>query len=342
MAIKRIGDDDFEKSDKNQNKNQKNKQMSEKKQKISMLLNILIIVFLILAIFFVVKLIPELNSAKSSDAVFNEMAADSVSTNVGEMKYDKVEGAKKIDWDSYADSEVVAWFEMDDISYPVMQHSNNTYYLSRLPDGSYNSGGSLFLLAENNPLLTDMSSFIYGHNMASGRMFGKLKKYVSDEYKDKEFYVYLPDGTRHVYKFFAVESVPQTSKAYTWSFGSEESFVNWQKWILNRSLVNTGMSPTVDAKFMTLSTCNGYGGTKRRLIIVGKEDRVEKIQDEAFWYKKYVKKHKVKITKWKTKSDSINKNLESFQNKKREEFWKQIPEYKEREKSPLDTGYIPE
>ena len=101
--------------------------------------------------------------------------------------------ALKIDWDAYSGTEIVAWFQMDDISYPIMQHSDNDYYLHRLPDGTYNFGGSLFLLNHNNPMFTDQSSFVYGHNMNNGSMFGSLRHCITPDWKGHKFYIYLPD-----------------------------------------------------------------------------------------------------------------------------------------------------
>lgn len=69
-----------------------------------------------------------------------------------------------------------------------------------------------FLLNHNNPLFTDRSNFVYGHNMGNGSMFGRLKNYMTDASKDHLFYIYLPDGTRHVYQFFSVATVFQSQK----------------------------------------------------------------------------------------------------------------------------------
>lgn len=195
-----------------------------------------------------------------------------------------VEGAMQIDWESQKGLNAVAWVQLDNISYPVYHDDGSQWYLKHLPDGTYASAGSIFLYGENSADFTDQSSFIYGHNMGNKTMFGGLKDYAYEEYKDHQFYLYLPDGTRHTYKFFAVASVYQSSQAYTWSFADEESFLNWQQWMKDNAIVQ-GTAP-IDAskRFVTLSTCNGTVGTTRRLVICGQEVAVERTQNPASWY----------------------------------------------------------
>ena len=264
---------------------------------------LLFLLFVLLAlgglIFCLSQLLPKLFEYKQGSDAFLELS------DVGISEYDPadrllltdedlpsdVSDALSIDWDAYAGTEIVAWFQMDNLSYPIMQHSDNAFYLDHLPDGRYNACGSLFLLNHNNPLFTDRSSFIYGHNMNNKTMFGGLKDHTTEASKDHIFYLYLPDGTRHAYQFFSVATVFQESRAYTWSFESNESFLSWQDWMLKESLVSTSLQKSEDAKFVTLSTCNGYSGTNHRLVVCGQEVRVDKLQKPASWYDAYLQKY---------------------------------------------------
>lgn len=231
------------------------------------------------------------------------------------------EDSIQIDWDAYGDTEIVAWFQMDNISYPIMQHKDNDYYLHRLPNGTYNFGGSLFLLNHNNRMFTDQSSFVYGHNMNNGSMFGSLRHYTKDEYKGHHFYIYLPDGTRHVYRFFSVATVFQDSKAYTYSFESDRTFLDWQQWMLDQSEFDTGESVVEDARFVTLSTCNGLSGTNHRLVVCGIEERIEQLQKPAVWYDQYLKKYRDQNEAKALKAFAILDSLESVQSIRRDALW---------------------
>lgn len=269
----------------------------------------------------VALLVPKFLEYRDSDEAFqqiSDMSITSYNTESSGMSVDAsidVSDAIQIDWDAFKDTEIVAWFQMDDISYPIMQHSDNSYYLKHLPDGTYNGGGSIFLLNHNNPLFTDQSSFVYGHNMNNGSMFGSLKNYTTSEYKDHLFYIYLPDGTRHVYQFFSVAVVYQDSKAYTWAFASDETYMEWQQWMLDQSIIKTSCEMSKDARYVTLSTCNGYSGTNHRLIVCGQEIRVDMLQQPASWYQSYLDAYNQKNDKKIKRAEEIAHQLHMVQQK---------------------------
>ncbi|MGI6050886.1 MAG: class B sortase [Bilifractor sp.] len=175
-----------------------------------------------------------------------------------------------IDWSSMP-QDAVAWLVLDDISYPVMQGSTDSWYEHRLPDGTYNYGGSLFLLSDTPPDLSDQNTVIYGHNMADGSMFGQLKRYKDPAYHDHEFYLYLPDGTVHVYRFFSVCQVDKNNAVYTSDFEDDAAFLSWQEHLKERSVYKNTEVPDSSAGFVTLSTCDGKQGTSSRLTVIGKE-----------------------------------------------------------------------
>ena len=243
--------------------------------------------------------IPKLLEYMASDGAFRAIRENAVSNLDPTEKEKETEGqtetetedlpddldtALHIDWEEFEGTDIVAWIQLDDISYPVMYSKDNDTYLHHLPDGTYNYGGSLFLYNQNNPLFTDESSFIYGHNMANGSMFGTLRKYTDEGYKDHRFYIYLPDGRRLTYRFYSVVSTRYDSEAYTWYFSSRNSFLDWQDWMAGQSLYENSQEPDPDAQYVTLSTCNGYAGTDNRLLITGQLEREDKLQEPASWY----------------------------------------------------------
>lgn len=273
------------------------------------------------------QLIPKLMEYRQSDDAYSQIQDMNITdydpvVNEGET-VSNVKDAIQINWDEFEGTEIVAWFQMDNISYPIMQHSDNSYYLNHLPDGTYNGGGSLFLLNHNNPLFTDQSSFVYGHNMGNGSMFGSLKKYTTNSSKDHLFYIYLPDGTRHVYQFFSVATVFQESKAYTWSFGSNDTFLDWQNWMLEQSLISTSCKASKDAKYVTLSTCNGYAGTNHRLIVCGQEVSVDKLQKPASWYGDYLEQYNRRNEKKAKRAAEILSQLQTIQQTNVEALYKE-------------------
>lgn len=69
------------------------------------------------------------------------------------------------------------------IDYPLMQGTDNQFYLSHDSDGEYSISGSIFLDYRNHPDLSDPCNVIYGHHMAHERMFGQL-----DDFLDETFF----------------------------------------------------------------------------------------------------------------------------------------------------------
>jgi len=90
-------------------------------------------------------------------------------------------------------SDAVAWLYCPGtvIDYPVMRAKEYEYYLRRLPNGTYNVNGSLFIDYNCAPDFTDRLTVIYGHNMRSGQMFGSLKGYKGQAYYEKHPCMYL-------------------------------------------------------------------------------------------------------------------------------------------------------
>ena len=81
--------------------------------------------------------------------------------------------------------DIVAWvyIEGTEINYPVVQGTDNQYYLKHLFNGKWNSSGCIFLDRRNEPDFSDRHSIIYGHHMKNGTMFSGLT-----QYKKQEFY----------------------------------------------------------------------------------------------------------------------------------------------------------
>ena len=119
-----------------------------------------------------------------------------VETGDAEASEDQInvdfEDLKKISED------VVAWLYGPDsrFNYPVVQGSDNDYYLYRLMDGTCNINGTLFLDYRCSPDFSDASSVIYGHHMKTGDMFGTLVKYKEQSYYDTHPYLYLITPTQ--------------------------------------------------------------------------------------------------------------------------------------------------
>jgi len=90
-------------------------------------------------------------------------------------------------------TDAVAWLYCPDtlIDYPVMSATDYNYYLNRLPNGTFNANGSLFIDYNNAQDFSDRLTVIYGHHMQSKAMFGSLVGYKSQRYYNEHPYMYL-------------------------------------------------------------------------------------------------------------------------------------------------------
>ncbi|MFR2213338.1 MAG: sortase domain-bontaining protein [Ruminococcus sp.] len=69
--------------------------------------------------------------------------------------------------------EIIAWIRIPDtrIDYPVVQGTDNEYYLKHTFKKTEHVAGSIFLDKDNSPDFSNRKSILYGHNMKDGSMF---------------------------------------------------------------------------------------------------------------------------------------------------------------------------
>ena len=168
-------------------------------------------------------------------------------------------------------SDVVAWirFEQpDQISYPVVKGQDNDKYLKTTVEGKKNSSGAIFMDANNTGDLSDRNTFIYGHNMKNGSMFGQLRKYKSKDFckENPYFYVYTPDGKELQYQVFAVAVVEDVAKSYTRVFATDDEYVKYLKYLQDIALYNVEIELTAQLQIISLSTCTNVTETQRLLV----------------------------------------------------------------------------
>ena len=140
------------------------------KKRLSRILTGCVVAIVAVLVFALSQLIPKLQDYQASDQAFSELADHAITAyDPAEQVMEPAEedsdppdltDAMAIYWEAFGGTDIVAWVQCKDISYPVMQGDDNAYYLHHLPDGEYNTGGSIFLLAENNQLSTHHNTLV--------------------------------------------------------------------------------------------------------------------------------------------------------------------------------------
>lgn len=165
--------------------------------------------------------------------------------------------------------EVLGWIVIPDtqVSYPLMHHSDDDYYLRRTWDFQNRIVGSIFMEAQNNSTLEDFNTLIYGHSMKNGSMFGSLKEYKDPAYlaAHPNIYITTDSGARR-YEIFAVYETTPGSDTYQIGFASAEDQAAYLASCLEQSVHDVGIKPDSDDRIITLSTCTGSGNTARWVV----------------------------------------------------------------------------
>ncbi len=180
----------------------------------------------------------------------------------------------EIDFDALkaVNDDVVGWLYCEDtvINYPIVQGDDNAYYLHRLLDGSYNSGGTLFLDYRNAGGFLDGNAVVYGHNMKDGSMFGSFMKYKEESYYDEHPVMYLltPEADYRI-ELFSGYVTDYKSEAYTKTFESDEEIIEFIENSRVDSTFESDVEPSIDDMFITLSTCS-YEFDNARYVLVGR------------------------------------------------------------------------
>ena len=155
------------------------------------------------------------------------------------------------------------------VDYPVVQASDNDYYLKHNINKEENNNGWVYLDFRNDAMNLDKNNIIYGHNMYySGVMFGTLyKTYNANWYTNPENQIITYNTLYEDMKFqiFSIYKVPNTNDYIKVFFEDDHDFLSFIDLIKGRSIYNFNVSIDADDKILTLSTCSD-NATKRLVI----------------------------------------------------------------------------
>lgn len=243
-----------------------------------------------------------------AEAEYQNLAADYTRPKPDASRDAGIDAAEKtqenetlsIDWESLRakNPDLVCWLQYEDtgtgidISMPVVQAAEEDpdRYLTTTFDGQSNPSGCVFVDAGAD-FRKDSNVFLYGHNMRNGTMFGDLKRLYQepDQVMNPAFCLYFPDGSVSRYQILSVCLTTSGSDLYYVPGGKKEFSA-----YLSRLRQNTVFPDLTrfdaltkesgegdpeqgkEQKLVTLSTCDGSAGTKRRLLVTGIWKETEK------------------------------------------------------------------
>ena len=168
-------------------------------------------------------------------------------------------------------SEVIGWLWCQDtvIDYPVVQHSDNEYYLNYNVNGEQNASGAIFLESANFSDFRDTNNILHGHHMGDGTMFASLDYWQSKDYFEAHPVMFLnTPGGNYCVELFAGFTTAANSKAYQFEFSTPLDIQNWIEWVQDQSVIRSDFNPSVNDHFLTLSTC-AYAYDDARTVLIG-------------------------------------------------------------------------
>ena len=165
-------------------------------------------------------------------------------------------------------------YEKDLLNYPIVQTTDNDYYLHTTFDGTYNPSGCIFIDWQMPEGLNGLYCIVYGHNMNDGSMFGCLQKY----HQDTSFYIKHPkmhifNGDKHyIYNVVAAYTTPIDGFTYTDALNNADVSDYIEK-ARNESVYEMYKGDiTDDTNIVVLSTCTEASDEAYRFVVILSRD----------------------------------------------------------------------
>lgn len=172
---------------------------------------------------------------------------------------------------------LIGWVKIDDtyIDYPVLQTTNNEYYLDHNFDQEQDKNGSIFLDKDGSIFPRSDNLIIYGHHMRSGRMFGQLNKYSSESFYNDHKYIQFDTiyekGTYEIMYVFRSKIYEESEIVFKYyqfiNAASEMEFDSNMREMAAMSLYDTGVTAQYGDELLTLSTCDYYTDYGRFVVV---------------------------------------------------------------------------
>lgn len=211
------------------------------------------------------------DEADADASAVNAEDATGESASVKALPYPSLQ----IDYDALlntnADFACVLYIPVLDLKYPVVYSADNADYLHKTFEGKRNFAGSIFYDCLSPHDFRAKNTFIFGHNMKNGSMFGTLKKLEKEPglcASNPYIYVYTKGYVRK-YRIFSFYETTDGSVTYD-DFEGTDGYDQYVKRCLSKSTFAID-EQTIDftkrPAMLTLSTCIGRSGGNQRFVV---------------------------------------------------------------------------
>ena len=203
-----------------------------------------------------------------------------ISTNEinNDMHNELIEKVKELQNEN---EDIKAWIKINDtnVNHPVVQASDNNYYLYRNYKKENSNYGSIFIDSNSNIENPNSNIIMYGHNMKDGSMFKDLLKYADEEYYNNHKYIeFVTNTSSSTYEIIAVfksrifyKNEKNVFRYYQCTnLNNEQDYNYYVNNCKELSLYDTGVNAEYGEQIITLITCE-YSSENGRMVVVAKK-----------------------------------------------------------------------
>lgn len=256
--------------------------MEKKKNIRKWLYNIAILFFLGVMIFAACNLIPLL----IQDHQDNETRKEWDSMVLKKQDQEEQDGTEEEessepvvldpDWASLQSTnpDIVGWIYIPNtvINYPIVQGSDNEYYLDHSSMRNVNTIGSIFLDAAASSDFSDLNTIIYGHSVAqSDAMFTQLAFFEDQSFFESHRYVYLLTPKQNYRcEIMALTKTKSDSFHYQIGFAPNHYWTEYLDQVMAEAMYTHDVGEiSENDRVIMLSTCDlDYGvGSEYRILL---------------------------------------------------------------------------
>lgn len=229
----------------------------------------------------------DLKAQNASDEVITIMMTDKdEDSGSGENESKEVEIlAEYLDYYEQ-NNDFVGWISLYPyIQYPVVQYTDNEYYLKHNFSGGYNENGTIFADYQGKITADSMpgNTLLYGHNLITNNYFQPLSNYRKkgmDFLKNNyllQFDTLYNRNRYFIFSVFLTNTKEEHGEVFDyWNhvyFSSKSDFDNYIAEVLDRSYFYTGVDLQYGDEILTLSTCDFSMFSDMRLVVMARKVR---------------------------------------------------------------------
>lgn len=200
------------------------------------------------------KELKEVISLNETETIINKL-------NANKSDNDKLVKNKEVASIYMINPETVGWVTVPNtnIDYPVVQSTDNQYYLSHNIYRKEDKNGWVFMDFRNDVVNLSDNLILYAHNRYyNGIMFGNLQNMMRYNWYSKPDNQIITIKTLYEelhYKIFSMYKIETTVDYLQVLFPDKETKMKMFNMIKDRSIYNFGVDLDEDDKILTLSTC---------------------------------------------------------------------------------------